>query len=422
MKRIGYLLLILFSLPTQAAKVNDLYNANVLLSSNDKQAEATAKVQGLQQVLIKVSGQSAIISNPIVQKALRNPNSYISSVSYQDDADNQRSVQLTFNDTPIRVLLSQAKANLWGSNRPLVLVWLVEDQNGSRSIAWDQGSDSILQAISDQADQRGLPVISPIGDLTDVTSVNVTDLWGGFINPVAKASERYSPDAILLIKAKKQGQNTVLDWQLFDNNPTKIMAEQTLPISGQSRGVTANSVKEVMGNVTQHFAQKYSISLADNSQSKLTLRVNHIESSEDYYQLEQLITNLEAVATLSVDSFQADELTLTVSLLANKEEFARELLLDPRLIFVKEESIPEIEESDVASTSQIVNGSPADNTPSTGIQGNAIASDSQQSLTMSDTAPDSAIQITDEQAEIDSPDATAIQEEVKISPLYQWQS
>lgn len=69
MLRILFLLLAVIALPLKAATVTDLYNAQVVLPSNDQQADTQARQQGLEQVLIKVSGQRDIAKNSYIKKS-----------------------------------------------------------------------------------------------------------------------------------------------------------------------------------------------------------------------------------------------------------------------------------------------------------------------------------------------------------------
>ena len=82
---------------------------------------------------------------------------------------------------------TQAQLPSWSPNRANILVWMVEEQGYDRNIAWEHSESSNVAALRSAAKLRGLPITIPGGDFDDVTGVNVSDLWGGFIEPIGQA-------------------------------------------------------------------------------------------------------------------------------------------------------------------------------------------------------------------------------------------
>ncbi len=141
MLRFALLMFAFLALPLKAATVTNLYQAQAVLPDTDKQSEQKARVEALEQVLIKVSGQSAITQNEVIRKALANSSPYVSQFGYGSESG-QQTLELTFDQSRIRNLLTQANATLWNEQRPSVLVWMVNDSNRNRDIIWDQSGNS----------------------------------------------------------------------------------------------------------------------------------------------------------------------------------------------------------------------------------------------------------------------------------------
>ncbi|MBO0216816.1 DUF2066 domain-containing protein, partial [Vibrio sp. Vb2880] len=87
-------------------------------------------------------------------------------------------------------------------NRANILLCMVEERGYDRNIAWEHSESSNVAALRSAAKLRGLPITIPVGDFDDVTGVNVSDLWGGFIEPIGQASQRYPADAVLVVRAQ----------------------------------------------------------------------------------------------------------------------------------------------------------------------------------------------------------------------------
>ena len=76
-------------------------------------------------------------------------------------------------------------------------------------------SNSLLpQSIDDFSQLRGLPLVMPIMDLTDLSAVTITDVWGRFSQPVAQASARYMAEAVVVIRVSNS--SLIVDQEIED--------------------------------------------------------------------------------------------------------------------------------------------------------------------------------------------------------------
>ena len=370
MLRIALLFLALLALPLKAVTVTNLYQAQVALPDTDRQSEQAARKQAMEQVLSKVSGQSNIVENEIVAKALGSSNQYVSQFSYAN-REGQRTLVLTFDRTRIHTLLTQANSTFWSEQRPSVLVWLVEDANRSRNIIWDQTNSELARRIKSEGERRGVPVLMPIGDFEDVTAVSTPDIWGGFVQPIAAASQRYQPQAVLVVRARQQDNGQIaLTWQLYSGNVEQLGRNQVAPSEGRNGGETLTSVALMVDSVADILGAKYAVPLGGDTSSQLAVVVENIQSSQDFFTLERMLTDLTSVAAVNAYRIQGDRVEFTVQLLSTEDVFQRELSQDSRLSAVttpvveQYEPAPQpegmIRATDVSATGEPVLGQPSD--------------------------------------------------------------
>lgn len=353
MLRFALLTLALLALPLQAATVTNLYQAQVVLPDTDKQSEQDARKQALEQVLIKVSGQSAIIQNEVVRKAVTNNSDYVSQFGY-GSKEGLQTLELSFDRSRIRNLLTKANATLWSEQRPSVLVWVVNDANRDRDIVWDQSGHAFAAQLKSAADSRGVPVLMPIGDFEDITAINIPDLWGGFVQPIASASVRYQPDAVLVVRIRQQPNELVqLGWQLFAEKPEYLMTSQTAPVEGRSSGASSEAMTEMMNQVADQLAAKYAVQLGGAGEGKFAIQVGNIRSTEDFFTLERMLTNLTSVASVNTSQLQGDKVVFDVNLLGSEAAFKRELGQDRRLTSRQLGVVDYTAETDVASEADV---------------------------------------------------------------------
>ena len=211
------LALVIVAMPAHSVLINDLYVAEVTtVSQSDAQRRRDAGT-GLLEVLVRVSGRVDIVEHPLVTAALRTPENYYTEFSYQtiesggSDADclppphrrpASQKMQIRFEPSLISDLLRRADLPVWGSNRPSVLFWVARGSGAERAVLGEGSSGLFAQSVRERAKSRGVPVYFPVWDLEDSSRVTVSEIWGRFLDQIEAASERYSPDKLLVVRVE----------------------------------------------------------------------------------------------------------------------------------------------------------------------------------------------------------------------------
>ncbi|MGY5822079.1 DUF2066 domain-containing protein [Vibrio chemaguriensis] len=317
MRYLALLLIGWLSLPVYALTQVDIYRAEVVIDSEQNDGESLARQQGMQDVIVRATGSQSSLSNPVIKKALGSSARYISQLSY-GQVDGKASLKMLFNSDQISSLLTQAQLPSWSPNRANILVWMVEEQGYDRNIAWEHSDSSNVVALRSAAKLRGLPITIPVGDFDDVTGVNVSDLWGGFIEPIGQASQRYPADAVLVVRA--QGEQ--IRWTLYDQSPMRIVEAQRSPRNGSASG--ANAIAEMVDGIADYYASKSAVVVSGKSSKALAVKVLNVTSATDFFRLENALKQLNSVAGTEIKRVQGDELTLNIHLLASQQAFEKE--------------------------------------------------------------------------------------------------
>ncbi len=325
MRYIAFLLLGLLSLPSYAATKVDVYRAEVVLDENATDAEEVARQQGLQQVVVRASGDKLAAGNPVIVKALRQSGEFLSQIGYGTRAE-QQTLNMVFNAPQIRSLLTQAQLPFWSEERSGVLVWIVEDSGYGREIVWEQSEDNTVSQLKYFAGLRGLPVTVPVGDIEDVTGITPPELWGGFVQSVGRASARYPADAVLVLRISGDEESSRIRYTLYDENPAYMATSSQMPQSGEGRGTLAAALESVVDDVSNYFAHKGSVQYSGESSGAVVVQILGIHAADEFFALEKQIEALNAVAGVDLLTITGDEITLRVHLLTVQENFISELL------------------------------------------------------------------------------------------------
>ncbi|EKF9371357.1 DUF2066 domain-containing protein [Vibrio cholerae] len=319
MRYLAVLMMGLLTFPAFALTRVNLYQAEVAVDPQQSNADAAARVRGMEEVIVRATGSQDALKNGAVQKALRQSNQYITQISTQQEGA-QSVMRLQFSAQHIRSLLSQAQLPFWPESRSNLLVWLVEEANYDRSVSWEHADTPLLNQMKARARVRGLPLTVPVGDFDDVTGVQVSDLWGGFINPISIASQRYPTDAVLVVRA----QGSELRWTLFDQLANTMVSQPKVPISGQASGEQA--VTEMIDEISDYYARKSAVVVSSESSQSVLAQFSPLDSAQDFFVVENKLKRLSSVASLDILKVQGTQVTFNVHLLASVEEFTNEVV------------------------------------------------------------------------------------------------
>lgn len=190
-----------------AVEVTTLYTAQVVLDEEQDDPREAAHEAALAEVLLRVSGSTVSNDREMIELLFPNPSIYV--VQYRPGSDG--TLWVSFDGEAIERALRDANQPVWGSDRPLTLVWLAVDwgQGVREIIAADDPERSrdqarsidrnrlLRQRVLDVAERRGLPVVFPLLDTEDLQNVSFSDICGGFDDQMLEASRRYDVSSVL---------------------------------------------------------------------------------------------------------------------------------------------------------------------------------------------------------------------------------
>ncbi|PMG45451.1 hypothetical protein BCU90_18135 [Vibrio lentus] len=320
MRYIALLLMGLLASPSYALTQVDIFSAEVAINAENKQPEQVARNTGMEQVLIRATGQTDVASNETIQKAMRKSSQYMSQMSFGESND-ESTLRMRFNGAQIRSLLTQAQLPYWPDTRSNILVWLVEEQNYDKNIVWEHSNSQLAAGLQANAKERGLPLTLPVGDFDDITGIATSDLWGSFVTPISKASQRYPVDAVLVIKAQSSG----LRWTLYDQKPNQLTSAPKSPVSGSVSGNSATTSKKLVDQISNYYASKSAVTVASESSESILTQFISLNNAQDFFQLESALKRLNSVASLDILKIQNNEVTFRIHLLSTQQEFEQEV-------------------------------------------------------------------------------------------------
>jgi hypothetical protein len=348
----------------QAVEVNDIYQASVAVDSQTSRDRTLALKKALAAVMLKVGGEKSVLDNDLIKSALKKHQLYLNQYRYQhksvriennaDSIAHSTNKQLfliaSFNEDKINQLFQQANLPLWGSLRPQVLLWLIDENGFKRTIISNSTNSALPYMVNNFSAQRGLPIMMPLMDLTDASQINVSDIWGRFEQPVREASARYFAEAIVVMRisdsslkvsepvtnvdgvlevetldcgllCEQENEPFVLDWSL-------ITSKQTF--SQQYYGNDRQTLLTLgLADITEVIYQHYALSTTSNN--SFVIDVANIDSLKTYVQVFQFLTDLSAVKSVTLLNAKRESRRFELQLLGSPEALLASLKLDKQL-------------------------------------------------------------------------------------------
>jgi len=312
------LLLVVVALPAWAVEVTSLYTAQVPLDHEEDNPRARAYEIALADVLMRVSGSELSADTEMVELLFPNPASYV--VQFRPAADD--TLWVSFDGDAIEKVLRQAGQTVWSSDRPLTLVWMAvdwgrgkreiisaDDPQRSRDEARSIDRNRLLrQRVLDTAEQRGLPIVFPLLDTTDLQNVSFSDIWGGFDEAVIQASQRYEANSILVGRIRPaSGQRN--RWSFY--------------FSGEER-TWSGGPELVISQVADLLAAEFAIS-GDARVESIDLTIAGIHSVEDYGSVQNILSELTLIESFAIAEVDGDRIRYRVEVLGGVDRLSRAL-------------------------------------------------------------------------------------------------
>lgn len=319
-----------------AAKITDLYEAEIPVLSQSRADRYVAVQQAFAEVLLRVSGQQDVVLAlpPLIETdalplkktpnqeqpklvlvgktaeiagALNRATSYVKQFRYQKTTGrphinwgikpvevekniskkSQQVLWIRFNKKKINKLLHDANLPVWGSTRPSILVWMVVESRGKRYLLSNSIKSTTRESIEKHARLYGLPARFPLMDLADRANISISDVWGNFEDRVMSASRRYQAEAILVGKLYKANRAWNTQWHLYVNGRR---------VDWQEQGIY---LEKVVKQGLSHTAHNLSLAFADVKTDKgiqqVLVKIKDVNGLAGYSQAVKYLSAISAV-------------------------------------------------------------------------------------------------------------------------------
>lgn len=327
MKYVKYLIatvLFLSAMSVFAKVEKNLYSGAVPVQSQSANERNAALPQALGEVLVKVSGNSAVTTLPRVKDQLTEANQILRSYRYlaNDDTKYPYLLMVSFDPNAVNQILTTNHQAIWGADRPSLLFWVVENTNAQVAFVSSDDAPDIYTSLSQAASGRGLPIVYPLLDLTDLNDLSVDDVINTHDSAIINASQRYPHTGIVTVVLT---QTPDKQWQ----------GQWMLELNGQRsefdvEGADANqAIVNGVNQLADNIATSYSVlHLGGNHERGYQLEVYGINSVDEYAKVSQYLKHLSSVKQVTIVKVMPGKVTYDLQVSGDRQLLQQAISID----------------------------------------------------------------------------------------------
>lgn len=312
-----------------AVRVDTIYQGELPVSAQSEAVKNQVLPQALQQVFVKVSGNSKVVDNPNLKSHLNDAGSLAQEFGYASSHIPTAPYLLTIQFDPegVNKLLRDAAVPIWGINRPLILAWVdYEIPNHPAEVIDSSSQTNIQNLLKQHANLRGVPIIFPVMDVTDLNQVSASDIMVMAIPKLQAAAKRYASDALLIARISQINNG-------YSTQAKLILADKQWDWTVSGPALT-DVLNRLVDNVADTLSESLATVVANTVQGKVTIKVMGIAAQDDFAQMMHYLEHLTPVASIQVVKISGSNVTLNVTLHSSQQSFMQILSLGNKLTSV----------------------------------------------------------------------------------------
>jgi hypothetical protein len=304
-----------------------MFDVEVRVPDESKKVQRAAFTKGLQQVLIRLSGDEQVLQKLKLPPASRYVKQFrydmiepaTASVAASMPAQKHTQLWIQFDAEKVETLLRENRIPVWSAQRDGMVIWLAV-RDGMQHYLLKRNDESLIKAAADQtATARGLPLVWPLNDAKDSRVVRFADVWAGFQQPLQQASRRYASGPVLAGNLAWNGSGWVSEWTLLDSAKSTQWSFE----SADYATVVSAALNQIANDLGAHYAVLEDNS--DNDATSLRVELKGVESINQFIDAEKLLLTLPAVKDAQLAEVFDDYAVFNVTLRTSTDDFLQRM-------------------------------------------------------------------------------------------------
>jgi hypothetical protein len=301
------LLALLLGSVARGAAVEGLYEGIVSGDSASSDRTAVAS-EALKQVVVRLTGRRSATADPSLAPVLSQPLRF--AQTYRSVAPGQ--VAVGFDARALDSALIAAGQRLWGRERPLTLLVVVNEHGGATANPLIADADS-KRDLERSAQQRGLPVVWATGLDAASAQVRLADALAGRLEPLRALARQFGADGVLVGKAAGAGSS----WSWLGPAGT---------------GALVGPPAEALNSLADRYGAQFGTQPAAPVSGALGVSVRGVRDLAGYALASQSLAAIDGVRDLAVDEASGDSVRFRLGFSGDADAFRQAAAQGGRLL------------------------------------------------------------------------------------------
>lgn len=307
-----------------AEEVDNLYISLVPVADQTATSKRQGSIDAFKNVLIKLTGNSEIVTLAPIKALLENSTSFIDALSYEElpanlslpelSSSSEIGLRVSFSRSAIDEMIREIKLPVLPSNRPKLIIWIVKDDVesgreflGESSVKANENSIGarVLNDLKSIMMDRGIPFMLPTYDLEDQLALSIEAAWNLDAKKISVASRKYDADGWIAIRFYKSSAGEVRGAWLFKAGDV----QETRDFNTKSND---SFLVSIMDSMIDNLVTPFSY-IPQQESNMLFVEIRGISSIVDYQRVSKQLLKLELVNSIDLFSVRGDEIQLSVA-------------------------------------------------------------------------------------------------------------
>ena len=297
----------------QVLAQDDFFTVAVAVEDRREASREQAIKQGLERLIGKMTGAYGGLNEDHPALAMLDQAAkYLEGYSFTS-LDGELGLELRFDASALKAALGERDVAVWGRHRRPVLVWLVVDAHGrrvmlsDRQIGYAEEYQKVLATLQREASARGLPLLFPLLDWQDRSSLGYADIWGGFTANIRQASARYGGAAVISGGLRRTSTGA---WR---GHWTALLGENGW-IYRSGPGALNEVIGDALDSFGQSLAERYAVVPGANAGRSMEIAVLEVGNVTDYVGMLNSLQGVVGVDEVNVTYVEGRRVILRLKL------------------------------------------------------------------------------------------------------------
>lgn len=291
-----------------------LYDVEFNVTSQAASERAVALREGLEVVLLRVTGLGELPASPELTEAFARVNAYQLQFRYEErDAPESKWLIVNYDANAIHELIRNARLPVWSAQRPhvLFLVSVVEEER--RKLLSDSVTDGFQTTLRATAARRGIAYSQPILDFTDKLLLREGAVAFDFLETTDPLRLRLQADVVVMARVDPRAFQRQRIWLLIldEDDETSFLFDAP---------DMDHAIAEIVNRAADHLAARYAIMPGDAASIRLV--VTGISTVVEYKGVLDYLEQWEFIDRVLVSSVAGDRFEFELRTASTWEQFA----------------------------------------------------------------------------------------------------